>query len=338
MWQASGDESKVVANDASSASHIMFVTLQAATPGMFGAFVFVMYAGFPMTVLSQLTTSPMLDVIAPIDKIGYVQGMNNAAMNFGMAVAPWLFGILADSTSTNIAIITGIGVSVLAAVVNCPLTFDSRFGRAKEMLPAAKRVLSHEDSDFVECALAGELVDQESLMLANFERMKGGTAPIIPRVKSYEEDKENGFDELSGYAELYFDHRMMLLDRMLVAISDSSDADKAKEICDLLNTSLYGDAPSTKEASDNLGQWIGKYLLDAGYNPHTNPNVIKQMILTALPPVTFDKKFTPDNLEPTLLRARHIAKKYGDTNREIKRSQWSFADALGKGGTAVFYS
>lgn len=42
--------------------------------------------GFPFTVLSQLTTGPMLDSIAPEDKIGYVQGLNNASMNFGMAI------------------------------------------------------------------------------------------------------------------------------------------------------------------------------------------------------------------------------------------------------------
>jgi hypothetical protein len=34
----------------------------------------------------------MLDVIAPEDKIGYVQGLNNSAMNFGSALAPWAFG------------------------------------------------------------------------------------------------------------------------------------------------------------------------------------------------------------------------------------------------------
>ena len=51
-----------------------------ATSLTFGFFVFVMYAGFPFTVLSQLTTGPMLDVIAPEDKIGYVQGLNNSSM------------------------------------------------------------------------------------------------------------------------------------------------------------------------------------------------------------------------------------------------------------------
>jgi len=51
----------------------------AATRGAFAAFVFVMYGGFPFTVFSQMTTGPMLDIIAPEDKLGYVQGLNNAA-------------------------------------------------------------------------------------------------------------------------------------------------------------------------------------------------------------------------------------------------------------------
>jgi len=39
-----------------------------ATGLTFGFFVFVMYAGFPFTVFSQLTTGPMLDAIAPEGK------------------------------------------------------------------------------------------------------------------------------------------------------------------------------------------------------------------------------------------------------------------------------
>lgn len=39
--------------------------------------------GFPFTVLSQLTTGPMLDAIAPEDQIGFIQGLNNSSMNFG---------------------------------------------------------------------------------------------------------------------------------------------------------------------------------------------------------------------------------------------------------------
>ena len=42
-------------------------------------------------------------------------------MNFGMALAPWLFGLLADGTTTQVAIGVGIGISFLAALINSPL-------------------------------------------------------------------------------------------------------------------------------------------------------------------------------------------------------------------------
>ena len=73
-----------------------------ATSLSFGFFITVMYAGYPFTILSQLTAGPMLDAVAPADKIGYCQGLNNASMNFAMALAPWLYGLLSDATSTKI--------------------------------------------------------------------------------------------------------------------------------------------------------------------------------------------------------------------------------------------
>ena len=104
----------------------------------FGMFVFVMYAGFPFTVFSQLTTGPMLDAIAPEDKLGYVQGLNNSSMNFGMALAPWAFGILADLAGTNVAIGTGIAFSIAAAMANSPLMWHSIMGKQKPKPPLAQ--------------------------------------------------------------------------------------------------------------------------------------------------------------------------------------------------------
>lgn len=39
-------------------------------------------------------------------------------MNFGMALAPWAFGLLADAAGTNAAIWTGIAFSIAASIVN----------------------------------------------------------------------------------------------------------------------------------------------------------------------------------------------------------------------------
>jgi hypothetical protein len=48
---------------------LLLHVLQAATTAFFAGFVAVMYCGFPFTVFSQLTTGPMLDAIAPKDKV-----------------------------------------------------------------------------------------------------------------------------------------------------------------------------------------------------------------------------------------------------------------------------
>ena len=65
-----------------------------------------------------------------------------------------------------------------------------------------------------------------------------------------------------------------------------------------------------EEAQHDLGQWIGEYLADNGYNPHTNPVLIKQMILTAFPTITREKEVTPENIEESLLRQSSIMGNY----------------------------
>jgi uncharacterized membrane protein len=65
---------------------LLFIALSApATGGWFGVFVAVLYVGFPFTVVSQLSTGPMLDTISPVNKRGYCQGLNTMVMNFGTA-------------------------------------------------------------------------------------------------------------------------------------------------------------------------------------------------------------------------------------------------------------
>lgn len=89
----------------------------------------------------------MLDAIAPEDKIGFIQGLNNASMNFGMAVAPWVFGLLADYAGTNTAIGTGIAFSIAAALCNTPLMFHPLMGKQTPKPPLAQRILPGEDDE-----------------------------------------------------------------------------------------------------------------------------------------------------------------------------------------------
>ena len=306
---------------------------------MFALFVAVMYAGFPMTVLSQLTTGPMLDVIAPADRIGYVQGLNNAAMNFGMAIAPWLFGILADTTTTNIAIITGICISLIAALINSRLMCDTRFGKMKPLPPTSKRVLEGEDEDFVQSVLdGGSAVDQAKLLEINLERIKQGKSVLVPRIRTYEEDKNLGLDGLKGSATEVFERRMEIDDRILTAISDGEKHNHTvDEFCDMLNAGLYSDPQTMESAKNEIGQWVGDYLQDVGYNPHTASVVLKQLVLTAFPPIKMEEEFTPENLETALVNQRRVYGTYLDLHEKEEQEHWSLGTTLAT-APPVFYS
>eukprot|EP00934_Nitzschia_sp_Nitz4_P007181 Nitzschia sp. Nitz4//scaffold25_size161228//149956//152292//NITZ4_002456-RA/size161228-augustus-gene-0.120-mRNA-1//1//CDS//3329544664//7171//frame0 len=305
-----------------------------ATRSWFYLFVTACYIGFPFTVFSQLTTGPMLDAIAPVEKLGYVQGMNNMAMNFGQALAPWLFGMLADAIGTNTTIIVGIGVSCLAAAINYPLTFDSRFGKDQAPAPLSKTILKDEDPEFMQLALAGEVVDQERLLLINFNRLNNGKPPIIPRVKPYEEEKE-GIRSLRHKAGPVIEARTRVTDRILMALNDPSQEQSPEELCDLINKTAFQDPHVIDEASKDLGNWIGDYLADAGYAPHLHSTSIKQMILMALPPISFEKELNPENLEMAMIRTRQVLGHYVDTSSS--KSRLTFAGTLGNGHTPTFY-
>lgn len=93
----------------------------------FAGFVVALCVGFPFTVMSQLSTSPMLDRISPVHRRGFVQGLNMTCYNISSAIAPWLIGLLADATSTNVMLWTGIGISFGAGLVNAPLICQRRF-------------------------------------------------------------------------------------------------------------------------------------------------------------------------------------------------------------------
>ena len=46
------------------------------TTGTYATFIACLYAIFPLTVISQLSTGPMLDMLAPKDQRGFAQGIN----------------------------------------------------------------------------------------------------------------------------------------------------------------------------------------------------------------------------------------------------------------------
>mmetsp|Transcript_16386 Transcript_16386/g.35420 ORF Transcript_16386/g.35420 Transcript_16386/m.35420 type:complete len:471 (-) Transcript_16386:150-1562(-) len=288
----------------------------------FGMFVFVMYAGFPFTVMSQLTTGPMLDTIATEDKIGYVQGLNNSSMNFGMALAPWAFGILADFAGTNIAIGTGIAFSMLAALANSPLMWNPLMGKQKPKPPLAQRKLPGEDDDLFQKIIHGDIVDPELAFQINQDRGLHGKPAIVPRVKSYDEEKDH-LEDIAKTAVESFKFRMEIYDRVLAGLSKAEDDPEnlvfnKEELVGILNVMKGDDQTVIDQASGDLGQWMGQYLGDNGYNPHTTSILMKQMFMSSFPPLTKDKDFNEENVEDWLLRSRKVLNRH--VEEETKNS------------------
>jgi MFS family permease len=111
---------------------LLIANIEKATTLTLIAFAIVLYVGFPFTVTSQLSTSPMLDRISPVHSRGFVQGLYTTFFNLAAAIAPWLLGLLADLTSTNTMIWTGVGISFGAGLINSPLMLQRRFGPEKK--------------------------------------------------------------------------------------------------------------------------------------------------------------------------------------------------------------
>ena len=127
-------------------------------------FVTVLYLAFPMTVISQLSTGPMLDRISPLDQRGKVQGFNMAAMNFASAIGPFLYGVLHDTTNIDVTLYTTTGVSAIAAAVNYLMVGDKRFGpiAQDENSISDEDLLSDSDDDDTGRYLESSRGDEES--------------------------------------------------------------------------------------------------------------------------------------------------------------------------------
>ena len=101
-------------------------------------FVTVLYVAFPFTVISQISTAPMMDRITPVHQRGSVQGLNMATMNLAAAVGAFLYSLLYDYTSIEVTLCTAVGFCGAATIINGVLIRDVRFGPELAMVAVAK--------------------------------------------------------------------------------------------------------------------------------------------------------------------------------------------------------
>mmetsp|Transcript_16605 Transcript_16605/g.24538 ORF Transcript_16605/g.24538 Transcript_16605/m.24538 type:complete len:685 (+) Transcript_16605:91-2145(+) len=289
---------------------LVFIAIDAPATGSFLAlFLILLYCGFPVTVFSNLTTGPMLDIITPPPKRGYTQGLNNSVMNLGQALTPWLLGLLSDATSIRTAILTCSGISFFAAMVNTPLLRHKGLRRRPKKTPAHSRVLNGEDEEIIEKALRGEYVPIREVDWINEERIKKGQPILILRPGKYEDEKE--LDQLRANA--MNDFRQITTRRQLF-IGDLKDRSKKERICRMIaEIDERVDEDAKSEVNAEIGQWFTDYLNHNGYQPYMSATVTKQMIMSVFPPISrgkFTAELTPDNVEEKLLNTEKVYRQF----------------------------
>ena len=157
-------------------------------------------------------------------------------------------------------------------------------------------------------------------------------------MKPYSEEKDS-LHQIAQHAGKSFKFRKELRTLILQKLASDPEGKDLEEICELLNIS-EGKVDGTAEKEESIhdmGQWIGEYLDDNGYNPHVNPILIKQMVMTAFPTVSKDKEITPQNLEESLLRIGSIMSHYV-TIADKQKSRYSLPGILQLQPAQNFYT
>ena len=265
------------------------------TTGTLVGYVSFMYSIYPLTVVSQLSTGPMLDRLAPKDRRGLVQGINVTVMNLSNAVAPWALGTLADSIGIVTTLWIAVGISVAAAVVNLPLSFTKELRMKKKV--NYQKALELEDHELVERALRGEYVPAQFLFDLNEARMNKGEGFLIPPCSEYKEDKDR-LDELKENAVADF---AFFRARTSQFLADLDQPEMIESLVEKFNHAIPSEQVQEKNSTD-MGRWFGEYMKDNGYFlDGGDPIVLKEMIMRAFPSVNADGEMTEENAKKMML-------------------------------------
>jgi MFS family permease len=301
-------------------------------------FVVALHVGFPFTVLSQLSGSPMMDRLAPPDKRGMVQGIYTTTFNVAGAIAPWLLGLLADATSTNIMIWTGAGISFGAALVNSPLLFMEKFGpRKAPVIPFLEMfgqpdISDEEEVEWEEKIQNHEYVPAKILNAINMKRLSTNQPILIPSVGTYDDDKSR-ISEIKAQAVEDFSflhHRSKMLRSR---INDENMPKLRQDVSDAYAQSMEG------TTHEEMGKWFGEYMKQNGYVGPATPQTMKAMIIKAFPPLNKEGIITVDNFEQTIIRGEKVFGHYvsqdivddeeDDDNKESYLSLFSWPRRIG---------
>ncbi|KAL3897562.1 MAG: hypothetical protein SGARI_006886, partial [Bacillariaceae sp.] len=197
--------------------------------------------------------------------------------------------------------------------------------------PMYGRVLKGEEADIVEKALRGSWVSQETLTAVNNQRQEKGQPYLFIHPRKYEDEKDV-LPMVKSEAKRDFEFALRRTDGILGAIAKGQAHIPVDKACEQANKSLAANTQEAKDINSELGQWFADYLSDNGYYAHTNPGMVKEMIMNAFPTIIQEEELNPENLEQTLLNMRRL---YAQHAHAARGPRWSMSNVLGTGSTRV---
>lgn len=286
---------------------LLYVALiDPATKATFYGFVGILYGFFPLTVLSQLTTGPMLDMLSPIDRRGFTQGINVTVMDLTAAVTPWLLGFISDNAGISACMWTCVALSWLAAVANAPLIWSPLLQRKKKVNYHQELLDSEERTELISRAMQGDWVPAHVLAELNEKRVDEDLPLLFPPLKPYEEDKDNikalklhATEDMEYYKE-----------QLIKNLHDVETEEQKEEVAKRMNK-LNRPLTDQRKEAEELGRWFAEYLLDMGYFVHPVPQTIKKhMIIKSFPTLHDQEEVTKENVEESILHLISISRKF----------------------------
>jgi hypothetical protein len=248
----------------------------------------------------------MLDLIAPIDQRGRVQGTYTTFLNVGNAIAPWVLGLLADGTSTQIALWTGVGISFLASIINAPLIKKKGMGPVPKKVIDEEATIDFDEEEMLERALKGDYVPARIRHAMNHKRMDKGEQFILVHAGTFENDEPH-LKCLRSQAKEDMTFLRGRARTTLAKLNNPEQANEVEERLQFFNDSYSQvDQQEVELVSKELAEWFTKYLKYNGYKGLVSPTVIKMMLLKAFPVLTHDEDLTTENMEETLINADRI--------------------------------
>ena len=140
--------------------------------------------------------------------------------------------------------------------------------------------------------------------------MKKGQPFLCIHYGKYADEKDK-LDELGAHAKEDFAYFKSSTTQYLAMMQD---AGARKDMLEMINVSRAS-PEQQKEIAAELGAWFTDYLIGSGYWVDDNPNSMKQMIMSAFPPLN-DGTWTEDNMLPSMLKVVRIMNKHIELQSE----------------------